>query len=90
MEVSFKPSFVRDFKKLPTEIQKEVRAICFEIFPTLRDLRSFGLYAIKPISGFHGYYRIKLSNYRIGFKKNNGGIEFMRVKDRRDIYKFFP
>lgn len=90
MQVSFKPSFIRDFKELPAEVKKEVYVICVDDFPTLRDLRSFDLYPIKPMSGFRGYYRIKLGDYRIGFKKDKEMIEFMRVRNRKDMYRYFP
>jgi len=90
MKVFFKPSFIKDFKNLPANIQKEVKQICFEDFPKLRNLYEFKKYKIKPIKGFKKYYRIRLGDYRIGFKKENNSIIFMRVKHRKDIYKHFP
>ena len=69
MKIFFKPSFVSDFKKLPSDTQKEVRHICTEIFPNLKSIRDFSLYNTKPITGFRFYFRIKLGDYRIGFKK---------------------
>jgi len=90
MKVFFKPSFVKDFKKLPFNIRREIRYICIDVFPKLQGIRSFDKYDIKPIIGYKNYYRIRLGNYRIGFKRvNDGNIEFMRVKHRKDIYKHF-
>lgn len=91
MVISFKPSFIKDFKSLPMEIKIETRRICTDIFPKLKNLFDFQEYRIKKISGFSKYYRIKIDNYRIGFKKESGSeICFMRVKHRKDIYKVFP
>ena len=91
MNVSFKPSFVRDFKSLPLEVKNEVRRICSVMFPNLKNMLDFKEYSIKKISGFSKYYRIKMGDYRIGFKKEAGvDICFMRVKHRKDIYKIFP
>ena len=91
MRVFFKPSFLNDFKKLPVDVQKEVHRISTEIFPKLKNIRNFSSYHVKPLTGFRSYFRIKLNDYRIGFKKRaDGGIEFMRVKHRKDIYKHFP
>ncbi len=91
MNVSFKPSFLKDFKSLPPEIKVEVRKVCVIIFPTLDNLFDFHEYPIKKISGFPKYYRIKVGDYRIGFKKESSSeICFMRVKHRKDIYKIFP
>lgn len=90
MQIFFKPSFASDLKRLPSDIQNEVRHICTEIFPKLKNLRDFSLYNIKPITGFRFYFRIKLNDYRIGFKKIGNVVEFMRVKHRKDIYRYFP
>ena len=91
MDVYFKPSFIRDFKKLPSDTQREVRYICTELFPSIRDMKNLFRYQIKPIGGFKNYFRIRVGNYRIGFKRTSGGIvEFMRVKYRKDIYRNFP
>ncbi len=91
MKISFKPSFIKDFKSLPPEIKIEVRRICVVIFPKVKNLFDFQEYRIKKISGFSKYYRIKIGDYRIGFKKEaSSEIYFMRVKHRKDIYKFFP
>lgn len=90
MNISFKPSFVKDFKSLPFEIKTEVRKICIVIFPKLKNLFDFKEYPIKKISGFQKYYRIKIGDYRIGLKKETSDICFVRVKHRKDIYKVFP
>lgn len=90
MNVSFKPSFIKDFKSLPSEIKIDIRKICAITFPNLENLFNFQDYPIKKISGFSEYYRIKIGDYRIGFKKENNSICFMRVKHRKDIYKIFP
>ena len=91
MRIFFKPSFIRDFRQLSSDIQKEVRHICTETFPKLKSLRDFSTYHIKPITGFRSYFRIKLKDYRIGLKKRiDNSIEFMCIKHRKDIYKHFP
>ena len=90
MEIFFKPSFIKDFKKLPKEIKSEIKRICLEVFPLLKNLRELKEFYIKPIKSFKNFYRIKLGDYRIGFKKENNKIIFMRVKHRKAIYKYFP
>ena len=91
MNVFFKPTFIKDFKKLPSDIQREVHSLCTEAFPKLRSIRDLKNYNLKPIKGFPGYYRIRLGDYRICFKlSGESKIECMRVKNRKDIYKHFP
>lgn len=53
-------------------------------------MQEVGNYDIKPIAGFKGYYRMRLGNYRMGFKKEEAAIIFMRVLHRKDLYKYFP
>jgi len=90
MKVFFKKSFLKDFQKLPEEIKKETREICVFIFPEIKDLREFQIYPIKKLKGFKDYYRIKVRNFRIGFKKKDNEIVFMKVLHRKDIYRYFP
>jgi len=69
MRVFFKPSFIRDFNKLPTDIKDVVRKICVETSPNLGDFRNFRKHRVKLLKGFKNYYRIKIGEYRIGLKK---------------------
>ncbi len=91
MNISFKPSFIKDFEKLPFTTRREVRSLCVEIFPKIRTLRDLRGYDTKPIKGFKENYQVRLEDYQIGFKiAKNNTIEFMGAKHRKDIYKHFP
>ena len=90
MKIYFKKSFLKDFQKLPDEIKEEVKEICFYIFPGIKSLREIKKYNIKRLKRIKSYYRIKIKDYRVGFKKSNDTVIFMRVLHRKDIYKHFP
>ena len=90
MEVLFKRTFIKDFKKLPKNIQEKVREICLFIFPETKNFNEIRHFPVRKIQGFNIYFRIKVGNYRIGFKKEGQSIVFMRVLHRKDIYRFFP
>jgi len=90
MNIFFKKSFLKDFKKLPEETREEVRKICLSLFPKIDSLREFKTHPLKKLRGFENYYRIKIKDFRIGFKKTNTEVIFMRVLRRKDIYKNFP
>lgn len=79
MQVFFKSSFIKDFKKLPRETKKEVIHICEELFPSINNFKNIKNYKIKPLHGFKNYYRIKIGDYRIGFKKESENTIFMRI-----------
>ncbi len=61
-----------------------------EVVPAARDLGELGEYNVKPMRGFKDHYRVRLGDYRIGFKKEGNTVIFMRVMDRKDIYRHFP
>lgn len=90
MEVYFKPIFIRDAQKLPRDVYDTVRFICFETFPKFKNPSDLYPYRVEKLGGFKDYYKIRLGDYRIGFKKEGDKIIFMRVKNRKDIYRYFP
>ena len=45
---------------------------------------------IKKLTGYQNYYRIKVSDYRIGFEYKNNTVRFLTFLHRKDIYKKFP
>jgi mRNA interferase RelE/StbE len=90
MQVLFKPTFIKDLKRLPAAIKKEAERICFKVFPRIKSLADFQEHPLAKLRGFSFYYRIRLGYYRLGFKKSNGEVVFMRILPRKDIYKYFP
>ncbi len=87
MEVLVKKSFIKDFKKIPKHIQKRIEIIFEELIKakSIKDIRN-----IKKIKGYTYYYRIRLGDYRIGLKYENGRVVLYRVLHRSQIYKYFP
>ena len=90
MKVVFKPSFLKELDKLPFEINRAVQEICFTIFPRAKNLSQIHDIDIKPLKGYKHYYRIRIGNYRVGFKHLNGTVMFIIVLHRKDIYRNFP
>ena len=90
MEVLFKKTFLKDFEKLPNNEKERIREVCFYIFPKIENLTEFTKYSIRKLRGFDDYYRIRIGNFRVGFKKSYDQIIFMRVLHRKDIYRRFP
>ena len=90
MQVFFKRSFIKDLKKLPKDKKKDIGELCFLVVPEINNLNELKHYSLKKIKGFKNYYRLRIGDYRVGFKKSKGQIIFMRVLHRKDIYKHFP
>ncbi len=65
MNVTYKKRFLRDLDKMPEQIKHKVQEIVFEKIPKQKDIQE--IKGIKKIQGFSRYYRLRISDYRIGF-----------------------
>jgi mRNA interferase RelE/StbE len=45
---------------------------------------------LTKLSGSSGFYRIRVSDYRIGIVVEEDEVVFVRCLHRRDIYRHFP
>ncbi|MCF8308850.1 MAG: type II toxin-antitoxin system RelE/ParE family toxin [Bacteroidales bacterium] len=45
---------------------------------------------LKKLKGYKDYYRIRLSDYRIGIQIKDDTVFFVVFGHRKDIYKKFP
>jgi mRNA interferase RelE/StbE len=88
MFTKFTGRFSKDLDKITqVSIKKNVAEIILEIeaannFSEIKDL--------KKLKGHSNAYRVRSGNYRIGLFIENGIVEFVRIVDRKDIYKVFP
>lgn len=90
MLVDAKSSFLKDLKKLPKEVQIEIKNIIANQLKTCNSITD--IKHLKPMSGYKGFYRIRAGNYRIGLyhDKQLASIILIAIANRRDIYKQFP
>ncbi len=42
------------------------------------------------MKGSEDYYRIRLGDYRLGLRIEEGTVSFIRCLHRKDVYKYFP
>ena len=88
MITRFTGRFSKDLDKITqASIKKNVAEIILEIeaannFSEIKNL--------KKLKGHSNAYRVRIGNYRIGLFIENGIVEFVRIVDRKDIYKVFP
>ena len=88
MKIRFKATFLKDIKKLPIDYKQKIEYL---IFNEISKIDSY--HKIKNIRKIHrnkNYYRIRVGNYRIGFRVIKDDIIFMRVLHRKDIFRYFP
>ena len=90
VEVSFKKYFIKDLKNLPKNIQEKIKKLVFEEIPNKNSLSEIP--NVKKLKGADSYYRIRVGEYRIGFKYENGRIENKFIKNFHNCllnYQFF-
>ncbi len=87
MKVELRKSFYKDSQKLPAFNKAKLAELIEKILfvKTIFDIPN-----CKKMQGFKNAYRIKFGEYRIGFFRNNDGIELVRILPRKDIYRYFP
>jgi len=88
MKVEFKKSFLKELKKLQSKKLKNSIAECIiqvESAERISDIKN-----LKKLNGYDVYYRIRVSDYRIGLKIEGGIVFFVVFEHRKEIYKKFP
>jgi len=88
MIVEFREKFDKDLLKIDNVIIKKIFIKISEIkqISNLRDL-----IAIKKLSWYNNFYRIRIWDYRLWFSfDGKDKIILERFLHRKDIYKYFP
>ncbi len=81
-------SFKKDFKKIKNlELEKRVidKLNKIEKVNNIYDISN-----IKLMKWFSDFYRIRIWDYRIGFKLEWDKLILLRIRNRNDIYNIFP
>ncbi|MBM3125621.1 MAG: type II toxin-antitoxin system RelE/ParE family toxin [Chloroflexi bacterium] len=88
MQILFERSFSRDLKKIKDkhildQINKAIEEVEAAASPS-------DLPRLRKLEGFDTYFRIRVENYRIGIEILKGQVIFVRVLNRKEIYRYFP
>jgi mRNA interferase RelE/StbE len=81
-------SFDKDINKITDSVLCNKVADVIEKMQLIENINN--LVGIKKLVGYINYYRIRIGDYRIGFRIENGIIILERCMHRKDIYRFFP
>jgi mRNA interferase RelE/StbE len=89
MIVSFEKSFIKDISKLTDKSLKKKLAGVIETLEAADSLNS--IKNLKKLTGYKSYYRIRISDYRLGLElKDDGSLLLIAIAHRKDIYNNFP
>ena len=88
MKVEFRDSFAKDLKGIR---DKSVLRRAKEIIATIEKADSPAhIPNLKKLKGYANYYRLRAGDYRVGLALHHDTVIFVRILDRKDIYKYFP
>ena len=45
---------------------------------------------LKKLKGGGNYYRLRIGDFRVGLALESGKVIFVRLTNRKDIYRYFP
>ncbi|MDQ6904987.1 MAG: type II toxin-antitoxin system RelE/ParE family toxin [Bacteroidota bacterium] len=87
MEIVVTKTFTKQFLRCPKNVQEDAKNVITSLqkAKTLHDIQ-----AIKKLSGFKLFYRIRIGQYRIGIKEESPKILIVCIMERSQIYKVFP
>jgi len=88
VKAAFKGSFAKDLKRVK---EKELLSRVREVIEVIEKSSSLAeIPNLKKLKGGGNYFRLRVSDYRIGLSLENDTVIFVRFLNRKDIYKYFP
>ncbi len=88
MKIEFRSKFNQDLNKIHL---KSVRNSLLKVIELTQSAETLAeIPNLKKLQGFKSAYRIRIGDYRIGIFIDGNTIQFARVLNRKEIYKYFP
>lgn len=88
MKVAFRESFLRDVRAVKEKnVQRRIREVIEHVEQVSKPAEIANL---KKLKGQGICFRIRIGDYRVGLKIEAETVTFVRVLNRKDIYKYFP
>ncbi|HKO97248.1 MAG TPA: type II toxin-antitoxin system RelE/ParE family toxin [Pyrinomonadaceae bacterium] len=88
MKVAFRESFLRDLRAIKDQgVLRRIRE-CIDSVEQVN--KPSDLSNLKKLKAQGQYYRIRIGEHRVGLKIEGEIVTFIRVLNRKDIYKYFP
>ncbi|AMA08599.1 type II toxin-antitoxin system RelE family toxin [Picosynechococcus sp. PCC 73109] len=88
MEILFESRFQKDLKKIK---DKKIRQKAKEVILQCKQAGQLNeINNLKKMQGYQTFYRIRLSDYRMGIELSENTLIFTRFLHRKEIYRFFP
>jgi mRNA interferase RelE/StbE len=88
VEVKYEAKFQKDLRNIiDHSLLKKLKSIIEEC----KDANHiYMINNLKKLKGYETFYRIRISEYRIGIEIVENTIIFTRILHRKEIYRYFP
>lgn len=88
MKVLFRQSFLRDVRTIRDQsLLNRIKKVIAEVEQAQKPTEIPNL---KKLKGEGQYYRIRIGDQRVGVKIEADTVTFVRVLNRKEIYRYFP
>jgi mRNA interferase RelE/StbE len=88
MQVEFLAKFNSDLNQIHL---KSVKKSIVKVIERVKNASSLSeIPNVKKLKGFRSAYRIRVGEYRIGIFVESNRVEFARILNRKEIYRYFP
>jgi mRNA interferase RelE/StbE len=84
----YQKRFLKDLSRIPAKTRNQIEKFVFEDVPQLQTIEES--VKIERMVGYPSYYKIRFGVYRVGLKKENDNLIFIRALHRKEIYRYFP
>jgi len=90
MKLTYSRLALKDIDKIRDRHAVRGLVKALDLLEAADDLRTMS--QVKALAGNGSYYRIRIGNYRLGFRQSDDGqgVLIMRMMHRREIYRHFP
>lgn len=88
MKVRFDKKFLKDIRKIKSNELKQRITNCIDSVRNAQTLSE--IVGIERMKGYKTYFKIRIGDYRIGLEIDGDNVDFIRVLNRKDIYRMFP
>lgn len=88
MKVGFRQSFLKDLEGVSDKRLRRRVKVAIEEVEKAESLQQIN--GLKKLKGGENFYRLRIGDFRVGMALEVGRVIFVRLANRKDIYRHFP
>jgi mRNA interferase RelE/StbE len=88
VKVGFRQSFLKDLEGVSDKRLRRRVKVAIEEVEKAEALQQIN--GLKKLKGGENFYRLRIGDFRVGMALEAGRVIFVRLTNRKDIYRHFP